>query len=548
MMGSVILATSQPYPGWGLDRIDQATGLDNTYNYANDGSGVTIYILDEGIRASHNEFGGRVRFGAEFLSQVGTPNPPDPPPPLASITDCDGHGTQVAGIAAGSTYGVAKGASIVDVVVGAGCMNYPTDMANGINWVIDDHASHGGAAVLNISIAGPTDGSVPYQAGMEDAVRSAVAAGITVVVSAGNNNADAGGYAPARVPEAITVSATADSDGQRWVSSGTLGANFGAAVDLFAPGLDVLTAQASSDSAIGPFGRTSAAAPYVAGVAARYLQLQMQRYNYVASPAEVQQALKDNATFGVVNDAGPGSPNAFVYSGFIDPLVPGPGPSGSWSSDSAVRNCANYVEWAPVYEPNRDVCGDYCQQNGANACEWDGSNGNCYAEFGDGCEVQSGYSGWSAWVLNSGGGTGGSGDGQMHQNMAVRNCSSYSEWSPVYQPDADACRSYCVQNGADMCEWEISTGNCYAEFGGGCSLEGMGGWYAAILHGEEALAPAPDRAPVLFSMMAPARDKAAGMTVGMPAVLVCTLLAVWAFAGAPRRARPAEPRRWRWVL
>jgi pimeloyl-ACP methyl ester carboxylesterase len=175
-----------------------------------------------------------------------------------------------------------------------------------------------------------------------------------------------------------------------------------------------------------------------------------------------------------------------VYGGFAGwsaAVLGTPGASGSppatvtMQSNSAVRGCAGYVEWSSVYHADAAGCVDYCAQNGADACEWFES-GDCYVEFGSGCYVQSGFNGWSAVVFDRGGadatGTG------MQSSSAVRGCQNYRESAPVQQQDAASCRSYCKENGADACEWS-DDGFCYVEFGNGCYVEpGFTGWSAAV--------------------------------------------------------------------
>ena len=156
--------------------------------------------------------------------------------------------------------------------------------------------------------------------------------------------------------------------------------------------------------------------------------------------------------------------------------------------NSAIRGCSNWYWLDPVYKSDAASCYSYCQQYGADACEWtaehDGASnpGDCYVEYGDSCTVASGYSGWSAAVLNLGGppAGGGGGDGEMHSNSAVRGCVGWWWWDPAYQPTADACANYCVQNNADACEW-YTNGECYVEFGSSCYVEpGYAGWSARV--------------------------------------------------------------------
>jgi pimeloyl-ACP methyl ester carboxylesterase len=156
------------------------------------------------------------------------------------------------------------------------------------------------------------------------------------------------------------------------------------------------------------------------------------------------------------------------------------GGGNSMQADSAVVGCSNWFWWDPVQQPDANACHSYCTQNGAQACEWH-AGGGCYVEFGSGCSVQAGYPGWSASVLNDGSGSGSSSGGLMQTNSAIVGCSDWYWWNPVQQPDADACHSYCTQNGAQACEW-YANGDCYVEFGNGCSVQGgYPGWSAAVL-------------------------------------------------------------------
>jgi subtilisin family serine protease len=238
-----------PTPSWGLDRIDQrALPLDDTYTYPNVASTVRAYVIDSGIRLSHDEFTGRVRSGRDTID-----NDDD-------ASDCSGHGTHVAGTLGGTTYGVAKNVELVAVRVldCQGNGNVATVIA-GIDWVTADHQP-GEPAVANMSLGG-----LAY-APMDQAVARSIADGITYVVSAGNNNgADACANSPARAPDAITVAATGPDDARAPYS------NIGGCVDIFAPGTDIVSAGIASDTAARPANGTSMAAPHVAGAAALIL-------------------------------------------------------------------------------------------------------------------------------------------------------------------------------------------------------------------------------------------------------------------------------------
>ena len=278
---------------WNLDRIDQRVlPLDGTFGYGPTGAGVTAYVVDTGILSSHAEFGDRVAPGyTSFDDGYGS-------------EDCNGHGTHVAGTIGGVQYGVAKDVGLVPVRVlnctGAGSSS---GVIAGLDWVA---ANRSGPTVVNMSLGG---GASPA---LDTAVRNLVATGVTVVVAAGNSNADACNYSPARVGEALTTGATTSSDARAWYS------NFGECVDLFAPGSSVRSAIIDGDSNSGLKSGTSMAAPHVAGAAALLLQASPS-----ATPSQIMVAVLQASSGGVVTDVGTGSPNAML---FVDPAASAPDP------------------------------------------------------------------------------------------------------------------------------------------------------------------------------------------------------------------------------
>ncbi|HLU29581.1 MAG TPA: S8 family serine peptidase [Glycomyces sp.] len=271
-------------PSWGLDRIDQADlPLDDAYEYLGDGSGVTAYIVDTGIRASHGEFTGRIGAGYDFVD--GDTNP----------EDCNGHGTHVAGTVGGTEYGVAKEVTLVGVRV-LDCSGNGTyaGVIDGIEWV-GDNAS--GPSVANMSLGGG------YSAAINAAVESAIDAGVVFVAAAGNEDQNACNVSPASTPEAITVGATDSRDTRAYFS------NYGSCVDLFAPGVGITSAWIGSDSDSHTISGTSMAAPHVAGAAAVHLSLDPS-----ASTDAVADWLTGNAVSGKVADP-QGSPNLLLHTG-----------------------------------------------------------------------------------------------------------------------------------------------------------------------------------------------------------------------------------------
>jgi subtilisin family serine protease len=276
---------TQEQATWGLDRIDQrALPMDGLYNYRQTGKGVIAYIVDTGIRYTHQEFGGRATPGFDAFNDGQNGN------------DCQGHGTHVAGTVGGAKFGVAKQVQLVAVrVLGCDGSGATSGVVAGMDWVVGDVAARRAngdpvPAVANLSL-----GSLTGNASTDNAVRRMLAAGVTTVLAAGNGipsggvPQDACNASPARTREALTIGATTRTDGR------TTWSNFGDCVDFFAPGASITAASWANDTDSRSISGTSMAAPHVAGAAALYLER-----NKRALPATVNQALIDATTKGVV--------------------------------------------------------------------------------------------------------------------------------------------------------------------------------------------------------------------------------------------------------
>ena len=284
--GVVQAIATQNNPTWGLDRIDQRNlPLSNSYTYNTTASNVRAYIIDTGILASHNEFGGRAYSGYTAINDG------------RGTTDCNGHGTHVAGTVGGATYGVAKGVKLYAVRV-LDCNGSGTNsgVIAGVDWVTANHVK---PAVANMSLGGGASSA------LDTAVNNSINAGVFYAVAAGNDNKDACNYSPARVAAAMTVGSTTSSDARSSFS------NYGTCVNIFAPGSSITSAWHTSNTATNTISGTSMASPHVAGVGALYLA-----NNTSASPSAVFNAIINNATTGVLTGIGTGSPNRLVYSIF----------------------------------------------------------------------------------------------------------------------------------------------------------------------------------------------------------------------------------------
>lgn len=288
-----ITETQQPAP-WGLDRVDQRPlPLTGSYTWAAAGAGVSAYVVDTGVLAAHTEFAGRMSAGWTAVADG------------RGSGDCNGHGTHVAGTVAGSTYGVAKRATIVPVrVLDCTGSGYNSDVVAGLDWVAANHAA-GAPAVVNLSLGGAASAAV------DTALQGVINDGVAAVVAAGNSAVDACANSPARLPAAVTVAASDSADRQASFS------NFGSCVDLYAPGVGITSAAWTSATATASMSGTSMATPHAAGAAAVLLS-----QNPSLTPGQVSSALTSNATTGVVTGAGAGTPDRLLYSAGTAPVAP----------------------------------------------------------------------------------------------------------------------------------------------------------------------------------------------------------------------------------
>eukprot|EP01062_Namystynia_karyoxenos_P019942 TRINITY_DN1753_c0_g1_i10.p2 TRINITY_DN1753_c0_g1~~TRINITY_DN1753_c0_g1_i10.p2 ORF type:complete len:403 (+),score=144.46 TRINITY_DN1753_c0_g1_i10:76-1284(+) len=282
-------ATQTEPLSWGQKRVTAQSAGDVEEVFAHDpnwGNGVTVYVLDTGVRITHEEFGGRAEWGANFAG--------------GADQDNNGHGTHCAGTIGGKTYGLAKAATIVAVkVLGDSGSGSYDGIISGVEWTV----SRGKKAIANMSLGGG------YSAALNQAVNAAASAGVLFANAAGNDNRDSCSYSPASAEDGICVGSTElASKGGQQIDSRSYFSNYGSCTHVFAPGSAIDSAYRGSDSAYATLSGTSMAAPHVAGVAAIALQA-----NPGYSAAQIKNWITSKAMSGLIENPGTGSPNLMLH-------------------------------------------------------------------------------------------------------------------------------------------------------------------------------------------------------------------------------------------
>lgn len=297
---------------WGLARISHRSPLNlgsfNKYLYeSNGGEDVISYIIDTGINEGHVEFEGRAQLLADIPNDGGSSDP-------------NGHGTHCSGTIGSKTYGVAKKVQLRGIkVMGSNGSGTMSDVVKGVEVAIKDYllqmkSKKIKGASANMSLGG---GKSPA---LDMMVNAGVKAGLSFAVAAGNESKDACNSSPASAESAITVGASTVSDARAYFS------NWGTCVDIFAPGLNILSTYIGSDTSIATLSGTSMASPHVAGLLAYYISLAPSKeseFGFVSNvtPAQLKKSLISFSSHGVLKDVGEGSPNVLAFNGAGEDLA-----------------------------------------------------------------------------------------------------------------------------------------------------------------------------------------------------------------------------------
>lgn len=284
-INAIVSQTSAP---WGLARLSARSTGSTTYRYDDSaGVGTCAYIVDTGLYAAHTDFGGRASQIANYVD--------------SSNTDGNGHGTHVAGTIGGTRYGVAKRTTLLGIkVLNASGSGTTAGVISGMNFVVTDARTRScpNGVVVNMSLGGG------FSAAMNSAAASITSAGHFLAVAAGNDNANAANYSPASAPSACTVGATTSADARASFS------NYGALVDIFAPGNSILSTWIGGTSATNTISGTSMASPHIAGLGAYLLALQGSK-----TPQALCDYIRSTANSGVISSIPSGTSNLLAYNG-----------------------------------------------------------------------------------------------------------------------------------------------------------------------------------------------------------------------------------------
>jgi serine protease len=333
----------QSSPRWGLDRIDQRNLPYNYgYSYPNTGAGINVYVIDSGVYPN-SDFGGRVNSAGGYTAVndgYGT-------------SDCNGHGTHVAGIVGSYTYGVAKSVNIYPVRIFGCDTNAPiSQIISGVNWVTGHRVK---PAIANMSL-----GYTGSSTSLDQATQSLINSGVIVVAAAGNDSGDACNVSPARVAGVITVGGTTDADTMYSLS------NYGTCVDIYAPATGVKSTYNTGAMSTMILDGTSMASPHVAGVAANYLVS-----HPTASPSAVSTYLREAATTRKIVNSAAGTycanANALLFNGPPSPV----GAPGTPTNLLAERTCNGHylMTWNSGSGPSEDSYEVYQTVSSKPGCE-----------------------------------------------------------------------------------------------------------------------------------------------------------------------------------